>query len=154
MMPFLDQFVRGPFLGPSATWPRIPTAPSPPVDGTAVQLCWGTVGKLPEPVSRAVDFNVGCAERQNEIEGTRKSDLVRIEDPNNKENYIMVERAQQMSMTKKETKSNPFSFAFASAVAAGIQEFTAEAQVAFSPAGSTNTDCQLKVTLKNGPTSA
>jgi len=79
---------------------RIPRLP-PVEEGETPpgRICWGTVGNLPSPEALpTVNFNVGGEEFR---EWGRKSERVRIENPDDPSQYIMDNRPKTIDFDKK-----------------------------------------------------
>lgn len=134
--------------------PRRFPAPPPAPNPTDLHLCFGKVGTLPTPTS--VGFKI-CNEHYGEVE--RKVNLERIEQTlpdgtKNPDNYVDVERAYQI---KFNTSHNVPSFhtTISSTVAAALSDFDAEMAADFAPFhDDEDSECNLAVDLKNGPTAA
>jgi len=56
-------------------------------------LCWGTVGTLPAPVPLTTGFEIAKTEH---IEEWRETEPVRIENPDDPEQYVMAARTKRM----------------------------------------------------------
>jgi len=133
--------------------------PSTPESSTErATLTWGsktagTPGTLPTPTSMGV--NIQCC---NEIinEDTRTGNTIKISASNEPENYIMVHRATEVKLRKKEDKKDCNEWLNQnSSVASGISQAFSEmsslihaSDAAFLPSGS-NPECRQ--TLKLNP---
>lgn len=137
---------------------RLPT-PAPAdtnEDSVPGRLCWGQVGKLAEGELVTGDsFEVlDCDERQKEA--SRRTDNIRIENPDEPEDWVEVDRANTLVFHKTEKKQKAPTNSSASAPE-GIDEYTLEQEVhdAFNPVdGSQTNRCKVTMNLSNGPTSA
>src|SRR5205814_10253990 len=99
----MEQIIR-PFqlLDPTATI-RVPVVR----DQVAVQpahLSWGAAGKLPTAVQQDPTFN-GTNFRVEECdthlaENSRDTEDMRVEDPNNSNNYVIVQRIRRIDFKK------------------------------------------------------
>lgn len=77
---------------------RIPRPPEFDPEGTSPGLiCWGTVGAMPspEPIG-GTDFAV----KEVWQEKSRKSEIVRVENPDDPNQYVMEDRPQEVRFTK------------------------------------------------------
>jgi len=80
--------------------------PPPPLDNDDAppgRLCWGSVGELPTaelPEEVGLE-TIDCDETHAEV--SRETDDVRIENPDNAENWVEVERPKKFTMNKTET---------------------------------------------------
>lgn len=123
-------------------------------DSTPGHLCWGKVGKLAEGelvVGDSFEI-VDCDEKHKEK--SRKTDNIRIENPDDSEQWIEVERANEMLFKKTEKKSKAPTNS-STAAPEGIGDFTTQFQPFFFPEpGNQTNKCQLTVSLNNGPKSA
>lgn len=82
---------------------RIPRPAVPEQGGSPPgQICWGTVGEMPtaEPVP-TVSFEV----KEQWQETSRKSHLVRVENPDDPSQYVMEDRPEEIKFTKTITDS-------------------------------------------------
>ena len=128
---------------------KVPIAPQPlTTDPSGAQLCWGGVGAMPTPTSNPGGFKVVSGkETETEKAKTRQQDLIRIENPNDSSQYIMVQRAKTLQMDHHQTKlSTPTSTSYTD---------TAFSDPAFAPTPiSTDQVNDLTISLDNGPSSA
>lgn len=91
----LEYIVR-PFTSPAGfASTLIPSTPAGTQDRAI--LTWGTKGTLPNPVGLGVNL-VCCSEDQNELD--RNFETVTIQDPNNSDNKVIVQRAKKLSLSK------------------------------------------------------
>lgn len=125
-------------------------------DSIPGHLCWGSVGKLPTGVLDTADsFEVlDCDERHAEV--SRTSDDIRIENPDDSEQWIEVNRAKKTVYNKTEKTVGPPSNSSASEPE-GIGDFSPSPIVreGFKPLGTGSTKkCRLTVHHANGPSSA
>jgi hypothetical protein len=83
--------------------PRLP--PTEEGDTPPGRICWGTVGNLPSPEPLpTVNFQVTGEQWK---EWGRKTEKARIENPDDPEQYIMVDRATESVFEKREDNSQP-----------------------------------------------
>jgi len=152
------QYARHLPLKPKSTeqspysWFRLPQPPAadPITPGT---ICWGTVGDMPSPEALpTTGFNV--ISKQKHEEQTRESTLVRIENPDNPEQYIEVERADYIKFltTNERMKAGANTSA---QEPRGLAAYDPAARRLFQAADTAKTTetGSLGVTLKNGPRS-
>ncbi len=131
------------------SWFRLPL----PADGETPPgaICWGTVGDMPSPERLpGVDFNT--VERKH-TEKKRKERDVRIENPDDPEQYIQVKRADQIVffVSELETKAGANTSA---KPAEGIAAYDPARIKSFQPTGgTTEKKGELEMNLKNGPNS-
>jgi len=77
-------------------------------------ICWGTVGNLPTAVQQADNFNginirtVECDDQS--VENTRQTENVRVENPNDSSQYVIVQRIRQIKLNKAHKKDYNASF--------------------------------------------
>lgn len=137
---------------------RLPTPAPADTNDDAIpgHLCWGKVGNLPEGTLVTGDsFEVlDCDERHNEK--SRKTDDIRIENPDDSEQWVEVRRANEIVFKKTEKKVKaPKNNS--TAEPEGLLDFVPEPieWESFKPEQSEETKkCLLTVKLNNGPTSA
>ncbi len=144
-------------LDPSGLFPgpRIPR-PAPAdegIDHLPGNLCWGAVGNQPTPeLAPSNGFNiVSCNERYTEV--SRKTVDVRIENPDDAEQYIDVNRANELQGHKRENTTGPKDNSDA-LEPEGIGDFSPSPIVreGFKPLGTGNEKrCKFVITLNNGP---
>lgn len=126
----------------------------PPADDNADvvpgRLCWGQVGSLPsaELVEGDSFETVNCDEQHDEV--TRETQDVRIENPEEPEDWVEVERPNTFRMNKKETTKSPSSNT--DTAAADFGDFSASPiqLSSFKPLGTETTkQCKLTIKMKN-----
>jgi hypothetical protein len=151
------QYARHLPLKPTSTekspysWFRLPQ----PADTTVPPgaLCWGTVGAMPSPEALPnTDFNTQKRQKHEELE--RESTEVRIENPDDPSQFIMVDRADYLLFLT--TNELPKAGANTSAKeAGGLAAYDPAARRLFQAADTAKTTQtgSLGVTLKNGPRS-
>lgn len=133
---------------------KIAVPPSVTTDSSSAHICWGQAGTMPTAKSTGTDFTT-CNDKNTEVANSRKTDKVKISDPNNSNNYIMVDRANEMQFT---TTNKPASSGFGSSytsyvaadIAATLNDFAAgfsEFDSAFDDSSDT---CKLTVKFDNG----
>jgi hypothetical protein len=108
---------------------RIPRPPEFDPEGTAPGLiCWGTVGQMPsaQPMP-GVDFNV-------HTERSRRSEDVRIENPDDANQYVIADRAKEITFdsTKNDAPPGPNT---SSKPAAGFDDYTPIQKAQFIASG-------------------
>ncbi len=137
---------------------RVPT-PAPAdtgADNTPGRLVWGQLGTLPEPqVAETEGFEVVNNDEQM-VEVDRKSDKIKIENPDTPEDWVEVDRANKLfyNRTTKHYKKNGNTW---TDEPEGLLDFHPEPIVweSFKPEGAENkTRTRGVFTIKNGPTSA
>ena len=81
---------------------RIPRPPEFDPEGTSPGLiCWGTVGQMPQALPMpTVDFNVYT-------ERSRVSQDVRIENPDDPDQYVIADRAQEITFDSNQNNAPP-----------------------------------------------
>lgn len=156
-MPF-EYFVR-PFQS-TDTFGRIILPSTPSGSAEKATLTWGAnasfpPGTLPTPTSMGV--NVQCC---NEVinEDSRTGDTIKISAANAPENYIMVHRATDVQLRKKDDNKCDDWLMNNSYVASGISQAFSEmsslihaSDAAFLPSGS-NPECRQTLKLKPNTT--
>jgi hypothetical protein len=75
----------------------IPSTPSAP--GEKAVLTWGTSATM--PVAKGISFNTVCCKESSD-EQSRETEPVRIENPDDSSQYIMVARSKSLKLNKKE----------------------------------------------------
>jgi len=124
-------------------------------DSPPGQICWGKVGSLAEGKLDIGDsFEVlDCDERH--AERSRTSDNIRIENPDDAEQYIIVARAKESIYNKTEQKVKAPSNSSTSAPDFGDFSPSPIELSSFQPLdfGETN-KCKLTVRHNNGPSAA
>lgn len=138
-------------------WRRPRPAP-PPENEESVpgRLCWGALGALPAPKLVTNDsFEVlDCNERH--VEASRVADDIRIENPDDSEQWVEVNRANKIVFNKTE-KNLSANDNTSTIEPEGIGDFSPSSIVreSFQPLGTADTKrCKLTVNLNNGPKSA
>jgi hypothetical protein len=112
---------------------RIPRPPVAEAGGSPPgQICWGTVGQMPsaEPAP-TVGFTVKSEEW---TETSRKSQIVRVENPDDPSQYVMEDRPTQVkfSTTSLNPRSGPNT---STRPAPGMSDYTVEEQEGFVEQG-------------------
>lgn len=137
---------------------RLPTPAPADTNDDAIpgHLCWGKAGKLAEgQLDTGDSFElVDCDEKHKEA--SRKTDNIRIENPEDDQQWVEVQRANTLVFNKTEKKQKAPKNSSASAPE-GIDEYTLEDEVRDnfkSVDGASTNKCKLTVNLNNGPTSA
>jgi hypothetical protein len=123
-------------------------------DSIPGRLCWGQVGKLPEGKLVVGDSfeTLDCDERHNEK--SRKTDDIRIENPDDSEQWVEVRRANETTYNKIEKKVKAPTNS-STTVPEGIEDYSLNISEAFNPVDFEDTNkCKLTVKHNNGPTSA
>jgi hypothetical protein len=64
-----------------------------------IVIVWGDVGEMPSPQSDFIGWTIEHKETLNEMD--RKSDTIRIENPEDPSNYVMVKRAKEVNVAHK-----------------------------------------------------
>ena len=108
---------------------RIPRPPEFDPEGTEPgKICWGTVGQMPsaQPMP-GVDFNVNT-------ERSRRSEDVRIENPDDPEQYVIADRATEITFNSASNAAPPGPNT-SSQPAPGVSDYSVEDQDGFKPAG-------------------
>ena len=127
------------------SWFRLPLPADTEVPPGAI--CWGTVGEMPSPEPLPTfDFNVKKDEHK---EVNRKEDEVRIENPDEPSQYIIVKRAAEINfetITRGGTAAGTNTSAEKPAGVAGNSSYV-------PVASATEKKGTLKVQLNNGPQS-
>ena len=145
-MTTIEEIVR-PFTAPVLTSTGQFIIPST-TTANPVVLKWGTAGKMPKPLTDAVDFTL-CHETIDET--SRTSDDVRAENPNDSNQYIIYKRANSLKFDKTDNKAP----VLASDFNIGLeQDFSAYNTPlgSFEPqdnSGSSLDHCKLTLNLKN-----
>jgi len=155
-MPF-EYFVR-PYQTPDAHG-RIIIPSTPSFSTERATLTWGSqhaaAGTL--PTAKSMGVNLRCC---NEIigEDTRTGDTIKIEASNDPANYIMVHRATEVKLRKKEENNCDQWLMNNSYVASGVSSAFSEmsslihaSDAAFLPSGS-NPECHQTLKLKPNTT--
>ena len=144
--------VRG---GAEADWfwnERIPKA-APAAEGgdnPPGYLCWGTIGTLPTPETVVDDSfqTVDCQETH--LEQSRESQVVKIENPENAQDWVEVDRANKMVFKKTENTKTPGSNTSTEPDVDGGFVFEPIVWESFRPLETTSSKkCKLTVTLNN-----
>lgn len=137
---------------------RLPAKPPADTNEDSIpgRLCWGQVGKLAEGKLVVGDsFEVlDCDERHNEI--SRKTDDIRIENPDDSEQWVEVRRANETTYNKTEKKVKAPKNT-AGSEPEGLLDFVPEPIefASFKPEQSEETNkCKLTVKHNNGPNTA
>lgn len=127
---------------------RIATTPADPKGGTA-HLCWGSVGTKPTPVPQGTSVELNdCNETNGELKG-RDSESIRIENPDDTSQYIMVRRPKTIYF--KHTDSKNSSWDKLSDVAADVSAWQQDLNADLFPNGENEgAKCKMKMTL-NAP---
>lgn len=142
-----------------STWfdrSRVPKPP-PPLETADVpgRLCWGQVGSLPsgEEVDTVQDFNVQKDEEHTEI--SRKSEDVRITNPDDDRDYVLVERGQNLIFVRVQ-KGKPLPNNAYNPTATDFGDFspTPIELTSFKPLGTGDKSSKYRMNLKNTPRSA
>lgn len=108
-MQTLEQIIR-PFQSPTTLPKRRLISTNTKIDDQTAEVEWGNAGDLPAPEKREEDFSgigfevVKCDDNYNEKE--RKFNTVRIENPEDPTQYVMVERMNQIAFNKKNEPGN------------------------------------------------
>ncbi len=123
---------------------RIATTHPDPKGGTA-HLCWGSVGTKPTPeaVGTSVELN-DCNESNSELKG-RESETIRIENPDDTSQYIMVKRPKVISFKHVDHKSS--AWAAMSDVAADVQAWQDDLSADLGLGSDKEGKCKMKMTL-------
>lgn len=110
-------------------------------------LCWGDVGTKPTPIPDGLNVETNdCNEAHTEISG-RNSDLLRIENPDDSSQYIMVRRPKTIYFKKQEHKQSSWNQLSLTAASIEAWQKDLEADLGFN---NDDQKCGLKVTL-NAP---
>jgi len=109
---------------------RIPRPPEFDPEGTTPGLiCWGTVGQMPQALPMpGVDFNVNT-------ERSRVSEDVRIENPDDPSQYVIADRALEITFDSAGNAAPPGPNT-SSQPAPGMSDYTVAESEGFIPAGS------------------
>jgi hypothetical protein len=109
---------------------RIPRPPEQTEAGSVPgQICWGTVGPMPQAVPMpGVDFNV-------QTERSRKSQPVRIENPDDPEQYVIADRATEITFDGKVNAAPPGPNTHNSQSTPGMSDYDPDVAAGFKPAG-------------------
>src|SRR5580765_1369996 len=110
--------------------------PRPPVEDEAGSMpghiCWGATGALPsaEPMP-TVDFNVT---KMQHVEKARKSEPVRIENPDDPDQYVIADRPKEITfdVTTNKTANSPNT---STVPAPGTSDYVASIAKKIVPAG-------------------
>jgi hypothetical protein len=76
----------------------IPSTPSAPTEKAV--LTWGASATLPVQ-AKGISFNTACCKEKSD-EQSRETDIIRIENPNDSSQYMVVERAKKLLLNKEE----------------------------------------------------
>jgi hypothetical protein len=109
-------------------------------------ISWGTVGKMPSPVSDQLGISI-CEENYDET--SRDTERVKITDPEGTGSYMYVNRTKKMKMNKSEDK-NILRSDYTSYIEQSFSDFSSEVKSAFEPASDTQSGkCKVSSTYKN-----
>lgn len=141
-----------PFTSPLGTQPGPKIAPAiGGEDGGVSIIRWGIAGDMPTP---AATTTPNCMVKATET--SRQSSQVRIENPNDSSQYVIVERPDELDLDSQETDPvyqwrDPTAY-----VAPNLSMFSGAIQAMFSQVapGSTTKECKVSVYLDNGPSTA
>lgn len=137
-------------------------ATSAPPPGSAF-IAWGAAGTMPTPQSTQYQLD-HCKNEHDEIK--RQSDTIRIENPDDPEQYIMVDRADQMIFdTSHHQDPLPDATSYGAMNSDGdiaVEDALNQLSADFSNANWVpglaadfgDSECKLTVNLNNGATSA
>jgi hypothetical protein len=142
-----EELVR-PFERPSviSTGKRIPVTIVKVTRGV-VEARWGDVGTLPKPQSDGIAFGL-CNEQMTETD--RQTETVRIENPDDSSQFIMVKRAKQLKFDKTTNQAPVLNSDFNIGTEAGLSDFSTAGDGFVPQGGGGSTDhCQLTVNLNN-----
>jgi hypothetical protein len=111
---------------------RIPRPPEFDPEGTAPgKICWGTVGQMPSPIPiGGTDFTV----KEHWQETSRVSDIVRVENPDDPNQYVMEDRPKQVTF-QRTTNSPPAGPNTSSQSAPGMSDYSDADQAGFVETG-------------------
>lgn len=135
--------------------------PAPPpadtgADNTPGHLCWGQVGQVISPEVAATEGFEVVNNDETMVETTRESDKIKIENPDEPEDWVEVDRANKLYYNRTTNHYKKDSNTW-SADPEGIGDFS-PSPIEFSnfkPLGSTDRNRIRGIfTIKNGPTSA
>ena len=138
------EYVVRPFSSPGALGSTlIPSNPGLTVERAILK--WGAQATMPAAKSSGVNV-VCCNEGLNEQ--SRQTETVKISNPNDSSQFIMVKRAKSLSLKKTEDKNgcdaqNSFGMSFAPT------NFSFSGDAEISAALDVPDTCQVKLTLKN-----
>jgi hypothetical protein len=123
-------------------------------DDTPGRLCWGAPNDIPEPeFAPTVAFEVITKEEESWVEWDRESDTVKIENPEDSEDWVEVDRAKKLQYRKTAT-ATPYE-GNSSSTSTDFSNYTEKEQESFVLASTPKTKrSNVKVTLMNGPSSA
>jgi ribosomal protein L24 len=76
----------------------IPSTPSAPSEKAVLK--WGASATLPIQ-AKGINFNTACCKEQSD-EQSRETEIVRIENPTDPSNYMLVERSKKLLLNKEE----------------------------------------------------
>lgn len=99
----LEGIIR-PFQQPDRLTRRRIVATNTKLDVNPVSLTWGEAGNLPVPQT-TVNFTV--KKEKDHIEISRETELVRIENPDDPSQYVMVERPKNITFREKGAPTYP-----------------------------------------------
>lgn len=134
------EFVVRPFASPNAQANiLIPSAPSGATQPAILR--WGATATM--PAAQPAGVNIVCCKEQVQ-EQSRESDTVKITNPSDASQFVMVKRAKSLSLKKQENMNgcgddNSFS--------TGNFEFSGSAEI--SAALDVPSTCSIKLSLKN-----
>jgi hypothetical protein len=74
-------------------------ASTPSAPGEKAVLTWGASAQL--PAAKGISFNTACCKEQSD-EQSRETDIIRIENPDDSSQYMVVARAKKLLMNKEE----------------------------------------------------
>jgi hypothetical protein len=121
------------------------------VTGGVSEIRWGDVGALPQPQSAGVNFGL-CNETMTET--SRETDTIRIENPDDSSQFIMVKRAKSMKFDKTNQKAPVLNSDFNIGVEAALSDFSSDLGAFGTQSGSSTDHCQVTVTLSNNTAGA
>lgn len=143
----LEQIVR-PFQTPNTlATSRVVIGRNTQVQVTQAQLIFGAAGTLPTPTIHAtgIDFKVTNCDNTNR-EKSRQTHKVKVQQPGNPDNYVMVEAIDQIVFSKTpDDVQNDFNQAFVAFAKSVADAINAPWGMSRLPP----TDCNEKFTLKN-----
>ncbi len=148
-MSYMEQLVR-PFVAvPTIATRRIVAKNKAVTKGTAI-IRWGSAGAMPTATQRTVDssgvnFSIECC-KDTYSEHERNTDLVRVENPDDPTQFVMVRRIKDITFGKKSEECyDPFTDV-------GVRSALAEIDASVAPifAATDNGGCKAKYSLTNG----
>jgi hypothetical protein len=127
----------------------IPSTPSAPTEKAV--LTWGASATLPI-TAKGISFNTACCKEQSD-EQSRLTDIIRIENPDDSSQYIVVARAKQLLLNKEEKNNcgdnwDQFS-GVGLEVSAELAIYAADIATGDTRGNQQPTQCQQEWNLKN-----